>query len=203
MHGLVTRRSNPPWSADSVRAGLLALLLGLSPGPATSADADPDDLIVQVKQSGTRFTIEVSMHVEAPQVDVWNVLTDFERMAQIVSNLETSRIVSRHGSRVVVEQRGSESQGFLKFAFHSVRSVELKPQGEMHSTLITGSMRRLDGITRLAATERGTRVTSFGELVAEAWIPPLVGAHFLEKATRKQYVEMRDEMIRRSRAANH
>jgi hypothetical protein len=28
--------------------------------------------------------------------------------------------------------------------------------------------------------------------------PPIVGARFLEKATRKQYVEMRDEMIRRS-----
>ncbi len=166
MHGLVNRQCNPSGSAHSVRAGLLALLLGLSPMPAASADVDPDDLIVQVKQSGTRFTIEVSMHVDAPQADVWNVLTDFERMAQIVSNLESSRIVSRHGSRVVVEQRGSESQGFLKFAFHSVRSVELKPQGEMHSTLITGSMRRLDGITRLAATERGTRVTSFGELVA-------------------------------------
>jgi Polyketide cyclase / dehydrase and lipid transport len=204
VHAFAVRRSIHSRSAPSVRSGLFALLLGLSGIPLNAAGGEPGrDLVVQVKQSGDRFTIDVSMHVDAPLIDVWNVLTDFERMAQIVSNLESSRIVSRQGSRVVVEQRGSETQGLLKFAFHSVRNVELEPHGEMRSTLISGSMRRLDGVTRLVATDRGTRVISLGELVPDSWIPPLVGAHFLEKATRKQYVEMRDEMLRRSRAANH
>ena len=202
MHGIVTSRWNTLRAVRPLRAGLLALLIGLPGPPAGSTIGDPDrDLVVHVKQAGTLITIEVSMHVDAPQVEVWNVLTDFDRMAQIVSNLESSRIVSRQGNRVVVEQRGSETHGLIKFAFHSVRNVELEPHGEMHSTLITGSMLRLDGVTRLATTGRGTRVTSLGELVPPTWIPPVVGAHFLEKATRKQYVEMREEMIRRSRAA--
>jgi carbon monoxide dehydrogenase subunit G len=203
VYGPSADRCKASWPPRSFCTGLLALLLGISPMPAGSTDSNPDhELVVQVKQSGTRFTIEVSMHVDAPQAEVWNVLTDFERMAQIVSNLESSRIVSRQGTSLVVEQRGSETQGLLKFAFHSVRNVELRPHAEMHSTLITGSMRRLNGVTRLAATPRGTRVTSLGELVPEVWIPPLVGARFLERATRKQYAEMRDEMLRRSRSAN-
>jgi hypothetical protein len=32
------------------------------------------------------------------------------------------------------------------------------------------------------------------------YLPPLIDAHFLESATRKQYVEMRDAMIHRRRA---
>ena len=201
MHWFITGKWSIPRGAHSVRAGLLALLLGLPGLPAGSSVGDPDrDLVVQVKQSGGLITIEVSMHVDVPQVEVWNVLTDFDRMAQIVSNLESSRIVSRQGNRLVVEQRGSETHGLIKVAFHSMRNVELKPHGEMHSTLITGSMLRLDGVTRLATFGSGTRVTSFGELVPQTWLPPVVGTHFLEKATRKQYVEMRDEMIRRNRA---
>ena len=140
----------------------------------------------------------MSLTVDAPQIAVWNVLTDFDRMAGIVSNLRSSRVLSRVGNRLVVEQSGIEAEGPLQVAFHSVREVELNPTASMHARLIHGSMRRLEGWTRLVPSREGTLVTSRGEVDAGGWVPPLITPHFIRRATIRQYAEMRQEMLRRA-----
>ena len=164
-----------------------------------SAQADRvADIAVSVNALDEGFEILVSLTVDAPQIAVWNVLTDFDRMAGIVSNLRSSRVLSRVGNRLVVEQSGVEAEGPLQVAFHSVREVELNPTASMHARLIHGSMRRLEGWTRLAPSRDGTLVTSRGEVDAGGWVPPLITPHFIRRATVRQYAEMRQEMLRRA-----
>ena len=86
----------------------------------------------------------------------------------------TSRIVARDGNRLVVEQQGVEVQGPLRFGFHSVREVDLSPPFEMAARLIRGSMRVLEGSTRLARTSDATLVKSRGRLDPGHWVPTLV-----------------------------
>lgn len=160
--------------------------------------AGGDDLSVRVSPSGDAFDIDVVLRVHAPLMAVWDVLTDFDGMARIVSNLRTSRVVSREGNRLVVAQEGVEVQGPLRFDFHSLREVELSPPFEMVARLIRGSMRGLEGWTRLARTADATLVSSHGRLEPGHWVPSLLAPPFMERATARQYAEMRAEMLRRA-----
>lgn len=180
------------------RRTLAALSVMLLPAASFAAPAVRDDAIeVDVKPHSEGFEIRVYLIVAAPVWRAWNVLTDFDGMADIVSNLESSRVLSRSGNRLIVEQAGSEAEGPFRIAFHSVREVEFTPKSEMYSRLIRGSMRRLEGWTRLSELGRGTLVESQGTLDG-GWAPPLIAPHFIARATRRQYAEMRAEMLRRA-----
>jgi hypothetical protein len=182
------------------RAFCVAMLVA---GPGTGATREADDEIrVDVQRSGeTALVIDVVAFMRVPQREAWDVLTDFDRMAEIVSNLRTSRVLERNGTRIVVEQRGGQSNGVLRFDFETVREVELVPYSTMHSHLLRGSIKRMEGWTRLVPVENGTYVVSHGEIDTGQWLPPMLGPHFVGKATRRQYEEMRAEMIRRTAAA--
>ena len=181
-------------------AALGALLLAPTAAKA-SASIDNRGIEVSVTAIGEGFEILVALAVPVPQPDAWRVLVDFDEMAAIVSNLHSSRVVSRTGNVLIVEQSGVEAEGPLRIPFHSVREVELHPTSSMHARLLRGSMRRLEGWTRLTAAADGTFITSRGEMQASGWVPPLVAPHFIRRATLRQYAELRNEMLRRSRKA--
>jgi hypothetical protein len=162
------------------------------------ADTDDEqDVLVEVSQQGDVVVIDAQFHVPVAPTRAWAVLTDFENMAHIVSNLRTSTIVSRVENRLVVAQTGFEREGLLTFSFDTVRQVDLRPFNEIRSRLLRGSLKRLDGTTYLVARDDGTDVTSHGECVPGIWIPPGLGLLFTKRAARKQFAELRREMIRR------
>jgi hypothetical protein len=158
---------------------------------------DERDIVVDVRQVGDVVIIDAKFHAPVAQVRAWGVLTDFENMARIVSNLETSTVLSRGDSRLVVAQTGYEREGILSFAFETVRQVDLRPFSEIRSQLLRGSLRRLDGTTYLITRDGGTDIVSHGECVPGTWVPPVVGLLFTQRAARKQFAELRREMIRR------
>ena len=162
-------------------------------GPASSSGASVDqrDISVVVKVSGDTVTIDANLHVAASPEEVWGVLTDFDHMAQIVTNLQASRVVSRSATKVIVAQDGRASFGLVSFSFDTVREVELKPFAEIHARLIRGSMRKMEGTTHLIPESAGTRIVSHGEFIPDVWVPPIIGPNFIEAETRKQFAEMR------------
>jgi len=62
-------------------------------------------------------------------------------------------------------------------------------------------MKKLEGTTRLAAADSGTRITYHGESIPNVWIPPGIGKTFIERETREQFAEMRQEILKRKLAA--
>jgi hypothetical protein len=180
----------------SPRAALAAAALACV--PLTLAATDPDaDIDVKVTRAGDTLVIDVGARVPVSQQEAWDVLTDFDHMATIVSNLESSRVLERSDGRVVVAQKGGRNEGVLRFAFETVREVELRPYSYMRAHLLSGTVERLDGTTTLTPRNDGTFIASHGDCVTGTWVPPLVGEIFLRNATREQYADLRREMIRR------
>jgi Polyketide cyclase / dehydrase and lipid transport len=182
--------------------GLTATAMAIGSSGCLAAATDEQDVRVAVNISGNVVTVDVDLHVAASAEEAWDVLTDFDHMAEIVTNLRVSRVLSRSATRVIVAQEGSASVGLLSFSFDTVREISLKPYSEMQARLIRGSMRMMEGTTRLFATPTGTGIVSHGEFIPDVWIPPVIGAAFIEAETRKQFAEMRTEMIRRKRLAS-
>lgn len=161
-----------------------------------------EDILVSVQVRDGEVFVDVDLLVGAAPREVWAVLTDFDRMSAFISNLESSSIVSASGHTIMIAQRGKAAYGPLSFDFDNVRELKLTPYSRIDSRLIKGnSLKKLEGTTRLAEVASGTRITYHGESIPNAWIPPGIGKSFIERETREQFAEIRQEILKRKLAA--
>jgi carbon monoxide dehydrogenase subunit G len=177
----------------------LAALLALA-APALAALQPGEDIEIHVHVRGERVTVDLSFAVDATRQQAWSVLTDFEHMPDFVTNLKESRVLSVSGDTLRVFQRGTARYGPLAFQFASTREMKLDPFDRIESRLISGTMRMMEGTTRLVEEGAQTRILYHADSIPGVWIPPLLGKKFIEHETREQFREMREEIIKRKRS---
>ena len=170
---------------------------------AASVAASPEgkDIEVQVRMAGENIIIDLNFAVPATQQEVWDVLTDFDGMADFVSNLKESKVVSVSEDKLTIFQSGAATYGPVSFPFESTREVRLIPYHKIRTHLISGNMRKLEGTTYLIDAGGQTRVIHRTDAIPKAWIPEAVGKIFIEHEMREQFNEMRNEVIKRKRAS--
>jgi len=117
--------------------------------------------------------------------------------AEFIPNLKESRIVSRDGNRLVVEQKGRARRGAVSFAFENVRDVVLVPPREIRTRLVSGSMRAATSQTRLDRTDTGSRLTNHGEYTVSPLLPVSMVKDSIVLETREQFALLRAEVMRR------
>lgn len=170
--------------------------------PGASADSPTGrDIEVQVSMAGENIIIDLNFTVSASQQEVWDVLTDFDGMADFVSNLKESRIVSVSEDKFTIFQSGTATYGPIRYPFESTREVRLVPYNKILTHLISGNMHKLEGTTYLTDEAGLIRVVHRTEAIPKIWIPAVVGKVFIEHEVREQFNEMRNEVIRRKSAA--
>lgn len=174
-----------------------AALLTLAGGAAGAND----DILVHAEKSGSAIRVRVDCPVAAPRAVAWDVLTDYDHMAKFVTNLTASTIRLRFGDRLQVYQKGKVERGPLSFAFESVRDIELSPMTEIRSRMISGDTMPAAFTTRIDGADGRLRIVHEGSYTPTIWVPPLLGTSLIEMETRKQYGEIRDEILRRANAA--
>jgi len=190
-----TRVATPNALATAIVAAALVLL----PLSAASAPADDSDIAVHVVKEGPEISVIVDFPVDAPADVAWGVLTDYEHMAEFISNVEASRIQQRDGDRLHVYQKGKATRGPLTFAFENVRAIQLVPQKAIHSRLISGDLEASEFTTRIIQDAGQVRIVNQGRYTPKIWVPPVIGPALIEAETRKQFGEIRAEMLRRSK----
>ncbi len=179
--------------------GCLLALLALAPVAALAA-GDTSDIVVKVRKVGDTINVEVDCPLAAPRAIAWEVLTDYENMPRFIANLEQSVVRLRKDNRVLLHQKGKASRGPLTFPFENVREVELVPQTEIRSHMVSGDAMPAEFLTRIEERDGRLHVVHTGKYTPKMWVPPGVGPMLIEDETRKQYGEIRDEILRRSRA---
>ena len=188
-----------PQTATSGIAGplLAALLIALFPVCAWSAGT-ADDILVNVRLEGPEVAVDVDCPVDAPRQLVWNVLTDYEHMAQFVSNIAYSGVESRVDNVLRVHQKGRVSRGFLSMSFDNVREIELVPHREIRSRMISGDMRASAFTTSIVEVGGRLHIVNVGRYQPNLWVPPIIGPALIRAETQKQFGEIRTEIRRRS-----
>jgi len=186
-----------PATSGLARTLLAALLVALFPvcaWPATSAD----DIVVDVRKEGAEVAVDVDCPVDAPRQLVWDVLTDYDHMAQFVSNITHSGVEARTGNTLRVHQKGNVSRGILSLSFDNVREVELVPHREIRSRLISGDMKASVFTTSIVEVGGRLHIVNVGRYEPNLWIPPVIGPALIRAETQKQFGEIRAEILRRA-----
>ena len=177
-------------------AAAVALASLLWSGAAFAAE----DLVVKIRREGPAVLMDVEADVPASVADTWAVMTDYDHMSSFISNVKQSKVTARHGNAMEVEQAGATRVGFWTFSFAMVRTIELVPEREIRSALVSGDFTSYVSSTTLAPTPNGVHISHHGEYVPKRWLPPLIGTAVIESEARRQYREFLAEIDRRSAA---
>ena len=178
-------------------AAAIALAGWLLGGSAFAAE----DLVVKVRRDGATVVMDVEADVPGTVAEAWAVMTDYDHMASFISNVKQSKVIARRGDLLEVSQAGATRVGFWTFDFAMVRTVELVPQREIRSALVSGDFTSYTSTTNIGATAGGVHISHHGEYVPKRWLPPLIGTAVIESEAKKQYKEFLAEIDRRSAAA--
>ena len=180
---------------------MLCLLLASSLLPASAQAAQNEDGIdIAVSIDGDEVQIDISALIEARPRDVWAVFTDFDRMADFVSNLKSSHVIARsNANSLTVEQHGRAGVGPISFTLDSVREIQMKPFEWIRSKLLSGGMKKFDGITRISEEGGKTRLSYHSDVTSASWIPPVIGRKLIEEQAREQFSQMLQEVLRRKK----
>ena len=187
------------WSFARSRCALAlasALVLATLSVATYGATAD-DDIAVDVRLDGPAVRVSVDCPVTAPPALVWDVLTDYDHMARFVTNLEESRVLSRDSNRLRIFQKGSARRGLLTFTFENVRELDLVPGREVHSRLVSGDLKESEFLTQIVEQGGIVHILNSGRFIPNVWVPPLIGPPIIAAETRKQFGEIRTEILRR------
>ncbi len=183
------------WSARLFCRLIAASFLAASLSHA--APQDSRDILVHVEKKGEWVIVDVDFPVDATVLEAWNVMTDYDNMSKFVTNLLSSKIIGRDGNTLNVEQKGKASRGPLTISFENVREIILTPPHEVHSRLVSGDLKASEFTTRVIDRGAFTQITNHGEFIPNIWVPPLIGPALIEAETRKQFQELRVEILRR------
>jgi hypothetical protein len=182
----------PGWLSRAAVVVVLALVCA----PAL-AQPDERDVAVHIQRDGARIIVDVQLPVAATALETWAVATDYDHMASFISNLESSRIIEHAGNTLTIEQKGRASRGPLSFAFQNVREIVLTPPREIRSRLVSGDLEASEFTTRVIDHGASAEIVNHGEFIPKVWVPPIIGPALIEAETRKQFAELRAEVLRR------
>jgi uncharacterized protein YndB with AHSA1/START domain len=175
---------------------ILSVIACLCVTPPIAAETSPD-IAVHVDMRGDVIRVDVDLLIAAPPKEVWEVLTDFEHLPRFISNITSSKIVSRAGNTVRVAQSGKTSLGPLTFEFQSEREMTLSPFTGFESRMVSGNLKRYNGTTQIESVEGGTKLRFHSESIPETVIPLGLARSLIEAETREHYQEIRNEVLRR------
>ncbi|HTD90847.1 MAG TPA: SRPBCC family protein [Burkholderiales bacterium] len=148
------------------------------------------EIHVQTTRHGDSFEVEATADIEAGVADAWKVLTDYDRLAEFIPGMLESRVVSRSGSSVVVDQRGETSVLFFTYPIQVRLAVEEQPYERIVSTAISGNFKDLTGVYILQAREGGVSLRYEGKFTPDFAYPPLLGTLIVRSTVEKRFGAM-------------
>jgi ribosome-associated toxin RatA of RatAB toxin-antitoxin module len=173
-----------------------AVLLWQLALPAIAA-AIPD---VHIESYDGRFTVRSTTVVAAGATIAWQVISDYNRLAEFVPDLRISRVVSAPGEPLLVEQGGEAGFLIFRFSINVVLEIsEFAPQ-RLAFRAIRGNMRSMRGEWRIGTAASGIVLEYFAELEPAFWVPPLLGPAVMRRDIAAQIGGVVREIERRQAA---
>jgi ribosome-associated toxin RatA of RatAB toxin-antitoxin module len=178
-----------------VSAACLALLLAAAPLARAS---DPIEL--QVERDGSLLKVTATIVARAPAELCYAVIADFDRLADFIPDLKSSRIVSGPGQPLRLRQVGEARGGFSRYAIDVTLALTVDPPREIAFTRLEGNLERMDGRWQVRGDARTCTIDYRADLQPSFWVPPILGPMIMRQQVEAQLEGLQAEIDRRARA---
>jgi carbon monoxide dehydrogenase subunit G len=179
----------------AVTAAALALALS-APCPAEVADVS-----IRTARDGEFVTVSASAVMKVDQQVAWAVLSDYDHLAKFIPDMKSSRVVSRDGNRLRVEQKGDMGFFFYKEPVDMLLEVHEEPPTRITARGLEGNIKGLETRYELQPSGSGVKLVYTGRFVPDFSIPPLIGMPLMNRLIERRFRAMVDEIQRRDALA--
>jgi carbon monoxide dehydrogenase subunit G len=179
----------------AVTAAALALAL------SAPCRAEVADVSIRTARDGDFVTVSASAVMKVDQQVAWAVLSDYDHLASFIPDMKSSRVVSRDGDRLRVEQKGDMGFFFYKEPVDMLLEVHEEPPIRITARGIEGNIKGLQTRYELSPTGAGIRLEYTGRFVPDFSIPPLIGMPLMNRLIERRFRAMVNEIQRRDALA--
>ena len=154
---------------------------------------------VRLERRQERMHVRVSVPLTVDATTAWGVLTDYNRLAEFVPDMQSSRVVSAPGEPTLLEQRGEAGLLFFRVAVNVVLEIRELPFERIAFRALSGNMKWMQGQWTLRREGAKLVLGYEAELEPDFWVPPLLGEMVMRTNVEKQVAGVVKEMERRRR----
>ena len=182
-------------TATLIATGALAAVLSV-PSPAQTQAVS-----IRTGRDGEFVTVSASalMHVDLRVA--WAVLSDYDHLSKFIPDMESSRVVSREGNKLRVEQKGDVGFLFYREPVNVLLEVDEEPPRLIVARSISGNVKGLETRYELHPSASGVRLVYTGRFVPSFSIPPLIGMPIVSRMIERRFRAMVEEIQRRDALA--
>lgn len=186
--------------ASRLRAAATALMLAWALCAPFAATAQ--QISVETSGHGDFITVTAFADMRVDPHTVWNVISDYDHLAEFIPDMRTSRVIQRDGDKLVVEQTGRFAFLFFHQQIEVKLSVVESPQRRIAARAVGGNLREMEGLYALETLPTGeVRLSYSGRLIPEFPMPPIVGKMVVRSVMARQFTAMVKEILRRDASA--
>ena len=159
--------------------------------------AQAAEIVVHATRNGDALEVVAVAEFEGDIARTWQVLTDYDRIAEYVPTMEVSRVISRERNRAVVEQKGEARVLFFSYPINVRLAVTEHPRERVESRAIAGNFREMRNAYTLEQRQGRVLLRYTGHLVPDFFIPPLIGTLALRRNVEETFRALVEEIERR------
>jgi ribosome-associated toxin RatA of RatAB toxin-antitoxin module len=144
-----------------------------------------DVLLTVLKLEGRQRRVEATIHLSHSVERVWQVLTDYEKLAEFIPNLSKSCRIPHPEGGIRIEQVGVQNLRIVTFSARVVLDMTEEFQSAVRFQMVEGDFKAFSGAWLLQPMPKsesgGTRLT----YCLEVWPKPVIPVIAIEQRLRK------------------
>ena len=180
----------------------LALIAALAlAGPPGAQGAAPADISIRTSREGGFVTVSASVVMRVDPRIAWAVLSDYDHLAEFIPDVKSSRVVSRDGHELRVEQVGEVGFIFYRQPVTVTLEVHEEPMRRITARGVEGNVKGLESYYELHASGPELRLDYAGRFDPDFAIPPLIGMPVMRRVIERRFRAMVEEIQRRDALA--
>ncbi len=183
------------------RPAVLIAAFALAAAQGLPPRAGAQEIDFAIERKGEYITVNASARMQVDARIAWEVLSDYDHLAQFIPDMKSSRVVSRDGDRVLVEQRGEFGFFFYRQPVDVTLEVLEQPQRRIDARRIAGNIRDLQTRYELETSDAGVKLDYTGRFIPEFSVPPLFGMPMVRRVVERRFRAMVEEIVRRDALA--
>ena len=177
----------------------LFFTLALAPGLVRAAAAEAIE--TRIERQGEYITVNASALMQVDARIAWEVLSDYDNLARFIPDMKSSRVVSRSGGRIRVEQKGEFGFFFYRQPVDVTLEVLEQPPHRIDARRIAGNIRELETRYELGTSDAGVRFGYSGRFIPAFSLPPLIGMPIVRRIVERRFRALVEEIVRRDALA--
>jgi ribosome-associated toxin RatA of RatAB toxin-antitoxin module len=165
------------------------------------ARADGGEIESRIERQGDFIAVNATVLMQVDARIAWGVLSDYDDLARFVPDMKSSRVVSRDGNRVTVEQKGEFGFFFYRQPVDVTLEVTERPPLRIDARRIAGNIKDLETRYELSESDAGVKLTYTGRFIPDFSVPPLFGMPMVRRVVERRFRAMAEEIERRDALA--